>query len=338
MISSEHAFEIKSLLLNNLSSIMAIFKAKMEIQRIRELRTECIRELLDVPNYEQCKMLVRNDDKLRNNGDYRFQEHEKLTYKSNALDLKVLYKYMNFKSFILFLRYGFYFVEPYKWQDTYESKYYRRNKSGTDKYPDADYADAPYLYAYCMSASKETESAWKMYRGKSLLEQKCIKLTINYNALLGLLNDYAEINDCKVYGGAVTYAYPDYDIDSFYSGEKNRYLWFYDFSVLNYLSLLLVKRPAFLTENEIRFFIVPNSIKMENVDSLNIGNISNLNSIVTGVMLDPWSEDEDVHYIKEICNYYGLKCTVKKSRLFDDIDTKESIFTFGNIVNPWNNK
>lgn len=317
---------------------MAIFKSKMNEQRIPELRTECIRELLDIPNHERCKILVRNDEKLRNNGDYRFIEHEKMTYKSHALDLKVLYKYMNYKSFLLFLRHGFFFVEPYLWQDTYESKFYRRSKSGIDKYPDASYLDAPYLYACCMSASKETESAWKMYRGEKLLEQKCIKLTINFNAFLGLLNEYAEINNCKVYIGAVTYEYTDYDIDSFYSEEKNRYLWFYDFSVLNYLSLLLVKRPAFLTENEIRFFIVPNNTKTDKMNSLTIGSTPTIDSIVTGVMLDPWSEDEDIHYIKELCNYHGLKCAVKKSRLFEYTDTNESTFSFSNITNPWSRK
>lgn len=308
----------------------------MKKQRIEELKVECIRELLDVPNYSHCKLLVRNDEKLWNHGDYRLGRHEKLTYKSYAFDLTVFYKYMNFKSFLLFLQRGFYFVEPCRWPDKYESKFYRRSEGGViDKYPDANYEDAPYLYACCMSASKETESAWKMYRGDKLLEQKCVKLIINRNAFFDLLNTYATFNDSQVYCGAVTYAYRDYEIDSFYSGEKNRYIWFGDFSLLNYLSLLLVKRPAFMTEDEIRFFIVPNNNKMGDEGRINVGYSTTMNSIIKGVILDPWCNEDDVKYINFICESNGLTCTVDKSHLFDDINTSESVFSINNIKNPW---
>lgn len=309
----------------------------MAKQRIDELRAECVREIIDISNHAYCKMLVRNDELLRNHGDYRLLSHERLTYKSDASDLKVLYKYMNFHSFELFLRYGFHFVEPCVWPDKYESKFYRRSTDGIidNRYPDAEYADAPYLYACCMSTSQETESAWKMYRGGGILGQKCVKLVIAVNGLFDLLDKYAEINESKVYCGAVTYAYPEYDIDCFYTSKKNRYLWFYNFSLLNYLSLLLVKRQPFMTENEVRFFVVPEDCSKTRNNSINVGCTPTLNSVVTGVLLDPWCNNEDVHHIKKLCEDHGLMCFVSESKLFDERDTSESVFLTDNIINPW---
>ena len=47
---------------------MALIKAKIDKQRINELKVEYVRDLFEIPSLDLCKMIAIDDCKLRNGG------------------------------------------------------------------------------------------------------------------------------------------------------------------------------------------------------------------------------------------------------------------------------
>lgn len=312
---------------------MAIIKALMNEQRIKELKSEYVRDLFAVPSLESCKMIAINDEILRNGGDYRNIEHEKLSYKCNLKGLSQIYKYVDLDGFTKLLQRGFLFKEPSQWEDPYEKLFYRTSEK---KYEGVSQEHFPPLYACCAAANiEESVSAWKMYIKGGGMSSKCVRLTIDMHSFLELMNVYAKYHQCHAYYGAVTYINKEEDIDMFYDGAKNRYLRFGGFGINNYLSLMLVKRPAFSPEKEIRFFISQDNGSLSNDGFVNVGGTPCLNTIVRRVVLDPWCSDADVMYVKSICDEASLSCDILRCNLLKKDFPKDNVFSTNNIGNPW---
>jgi hypothetical protein len=200
------------------------------------------------------------------------------------------------------------FVEPSGWEDQYERRYYT-----------ADYKKlnisrilTPKLYATCFTTQKESEPAWQIYtRGKDGLGERCVQFCINQVALREEL--VKNLRDCTIVEGMVKYL-STYEIDTYHlSTDKNgnpekEYLKrFSNFTLENYINLLLLKRTAFVYENEVRFFIIDEndktSKKSRKKEKAKHKDISlNWLSFLEGIKVDPKCSDIEIRLLQDEIN------------------------------------
>lgn len=139
---------------------------------------------------------------------------------------------------------------------------------------------------------------------------------MNYKKLINAFSQYATRNQCRVYSGAVTYKYTQQEIDDINSGYKSRSFWLSNFSLKNYLSLLLVKRDAFYNEQEVRLFIIPQKEQdLGKEGKLFVESGMNWGELITEVLLCPDATDEELAFFKWLCKEKGVDCCVEKSML-----------------------
>lgn len=162
------------------------------------------------------------------------------------------------------------FVEPTSWDDQYEGRFYNARYKLAEQsgaYLDVSFLDNPFLYACCFSSKRENEAAWILYsHNKTGLASRCVEFTLNRMRLREeLVNN---LKECAIYIGAVQYInkeeidnIPKPKIGSDNHRNENYYKYFAPFTIECYLNLLLLKRPAFEHEKEVRIFIVPNDEK-----------------------------------------------------------------------------
>jgi len=160
------------------------------------------------------------------------------------------------------------FVSPEKWRDPFERRFYKTDyrRLGFSR---------PDIACMCSSSRSSTneEASWKMYSG---VNDKPLRLSIDYTILCKVLDQYAEDNNCKVYIGNVIYDFMKKEIESLHkpSGKDHATLFPDSFDIEHYLSLMLIKRLSFQFENEVRLFIVREKpldmqqglLKIENID------------------------------------------------------------------------
>ena len=179
-----------------------------------------------------------------------------------------LYKYMDLESALLSLdktpqkNPNLRFVEPTSWEDQYEGRFYNATY---DNIPN-DPTRAPFLYACCFSAKKENEAAWILYsHGRNGLACRCVEFSLNRAKLRNQL--VSNLRDCTLYIGAVNYQsmtmidnlhLSNITLNGTIKKNEDYYKYFEKFSREKYINLLLLKRPAFEHEKEVRIFIVPN--------------------------------------------------------------------------------
>lgn len=293
---------------------MALIIAKLGSERKLRIRKDCVREIGHLDKFSCCYSLVR-DNSEEDEGDYF--KGEPLTYKE-GFSVHSVYKYLDIEAFIKTLKTGFMFKEPSSWPDPYEKVFYEAKYNGIDS------ADTPNpLYACCFTTGDETDASWKQYANNTGLGSKCVRICLNFNNLLACWNKYAEKHNCKIYIGAVSYEYKEQDIDQFYEkGTKWNSFWFTKFSLKNYLSLLLVKRPAYYTEKELRVFVVPESRKRKN-KKIFVKQKMTWNNLLKEVLLSPDATDEELELIKWICKENGINCPVNRSALKEKHPTIE---------------
>ena len=144
------------------------------------------------------------------------------------------------------------FKEPSGWEDDFEKLYYQADYS---KMIPADIEKyTPRLNACCFTYQPETNAAWKMYRNNwKETRGRVVCFEINEKKLLLELSNYAEKEDCTIFQGYIDYRIEADDIRELYKKEsKYHRIYFEDFSLVNYLSLMLLKRKAFSYEQERR--------------------------------------------------------------------------------------
>lgn len=281
---------------------MSLIVTQMSPRRKLRIRKDCIRDIVPIVGYSNCYGLVR-DNSTNDKGDFEYEEP--LTYRT-GFSLKAIYKYIDIEGFIKLLKTGILFKEPSLWNDPYEKLFYNA------KYIDIDIDSTPHpIYACCFTAGEETEASWKQYIGNSGLSSRCVRIKIKYNSLLSQLEKYAEEQNCKVYVGAVTYRITEQDIESLLeNGTKMNSFWMTKFSLKNYLSLLLLKRPAFYNEKEVRIMVVPER------ETANCNNIFiECCDIFSEILLSPDSSDEELTFIEYLCRHNGITCPICKSNL-----------------------
>lgn len=195
-----------------------------------------------------------------------------------------LYKYMDLESALLSLdktpqkNPNLRFVEPTFWEDQYEGRFYNATY---DNIPN-DPTRAPFLYACCFSAKKENEAAWILYsHGRNGLACRCVEFSLNRAKLRNQL--VSNLRDCTLYIGAVNYQsmtmidnlhLSNITLNGTIKKNEDYYKYFEKFSREKYINLLLLKRPAFEHEKEVRIFIVPNSPNKGKTRRDNNGNLT----------------------------------------------------------------
>lgn len=175
------------------------------------------------------------------------------------------YKYMSLELVLSCLQSKqVWFAQPSLWDDKYESRFYC-----AEIVPRNDDAN-PVVYAYCVTGKCDNEAAWKIYsHNKTGLASRCVKLKLNKCKFRQELSRTIRNidSDARLFEGTVQYK-NEYFISDLHKKEFKRLngnteqnepysAYFKSFSLDKYLNLLLLKRDAFLHEQEIRFFIIP---------------------------------------------------------------------------------
>lgn len=217
-----------------------------------------------------------------------------------SMEETLIYKYMSIDTALFCLDSGqIRFQQPNNWSDEYEGLYY---KSRYDNVKNG-LQFRKSLYACCMAQNKASEAAWKMYTydGKGL-KAGCVEFILNRQKLRNQLSQYAEANNMTVFEGKVNYSQSDYTIQTIGKKMNPLYnLFFKDFDLGRYLSLLLLKRQAFSHESEVRFFLVPDQkVKMKKYINIDI----QWAQIVEGILIDKncgyWDKKLFKDYVKSI--------------------------------------
>lgn len=212
-----------------------------------------------------------------------------------------VYKYMDFEAAILSLKNStIRFVEPTRWEDPYESRFYTADYSNIVS--GAGYPQK--FYACCCTFNKSSEAAWNTYSyNNSGLKGRCVQFKLDLRKLRKEFSNYCVGNNCNVYEGIVTYDIPDEDIDKLhYVGCKFYDDYFKNISLDSYLSLFLIKRGAFFYEKELRFFIMPNATINQNT----IYPIIQWKNVIKEIIVDEHSSDLEIDILKECCIQAGI--------------------------------
>ncbi len=159
------------------------------------------------------------------------------------------------------------FVEPSRWQDKYERRFYEADYS--KQTPNKE--DCPLLYSTCVTMTRFNEAAWKLYTyGKIGIGATCVEFQINKFKLRRQLASAVSEGD-RIYEGVVKYCSQSM-IDNIHKrviihkGEEVPNTYYEKYAkredglpyLNNYMNLLLMKRNAFKHENETRFFVLKN--------------------------------------------------------------------------------
>lgn len=168
------------------------------------------------------------------------------------------YKYMSLEAALISLDDNtLRFTEPSSWDDIYESRFYNAEYGSIRDGKE----NSPKLFACCVTSKDENEAAWNIYsHNASGLASRCIRFVIDRNKFRSQL--VRNLSDCDVYIGKVKYESVDV-IDNIHEkedskGNSNPYYvkYFSHFTIDNYINLLLLKRPQFDHEQEVRLFIL----------------------------------------------------------------------------------
>lgn len=238
---------------------------------------------------------------------------------NNEKPLKYAYKYMSLDSFLISLSSGTWqFVEPTRWNDEYEGRFYKANYSNII-IPN----DCPrQLFATCITGEVANEAAWKVYSHGQGLGARCVQIKINMEQLRQMLSkDIFKINHDgsqekakgNLYEGMMFYDFTNEEITSLHIPTSPYYETFFeDFCIEKFLKLLLIKRKAYEYEKEIRLFWVPDEYCGINTNmrkgkgcSLNI--IIDWNSIIEEIRVDKCCSKGEMEALYLACEKANLK-------------------------------
>lgn len=158
------------------------------------------------------------------------------------------------------------FVEPPKWDDQFESRFYNADYNKVNNDPN----NIPKLYATCFTPKEESEPAWMAYnKEKDGLGKRCVQFRINQIKLREeLVKNLENSSNCTIVEGSVQYKSKETIRTLHLSTDKdNKHSeiydeFFSDFTLANYIQLLLLKRVAYEHEREVRIFLIYDEDKL----------------------------------------------------------------------------
>lgn len=196
-------------------------------------------------------------------------------------DKNTVFKYMPMDRFVKSIdNKELVFVSPEAWYDPFEQLYYGIDCSAKG-YATEDIA------CMCVSEKSSTneDACWRVYAGSN---SKTVRISLEQDKLLQLLEDYANKNSYEVYIGKVNYKFEKQEIKNLYNPSSKHYAEFFPTQMKreHYLSLMLLKRKSFQYENEVRIFLVKNSIHFD--EGLLKIQYDYTGGLVSNVMLSPY--------------------------------------------------
>ena len=251
-------------------------------------------------------------------------------------DKGTFFKYMSLDRFVSNIHNKeFVFVSPELWKDPFEKIYYGINCSSRG-YTTQDIA------CLCITekSSSNEDASWKAYTDSG---EKAVRISINQQLFLELLDDYAENNDYEVYIGRALYGLDKKEIQNLYLLNSPYHSLFFpnQMKLMHYLSVMTLKRHAFEYENEVRVFLVKKEGKIIFDDYLvKIYCDYDLYGIVTDVMLSPYpvisAPNDLVHSVRARINKLEsdelkrilkelVGCRIRQSRLYNSYTRVEKV-------------
>lgn len=198
-------------------------------------------------------------------------------------DKTTVFKYMPLDRFVTSVdKHELVFVSPETWYDPFEQLYFGIDCSKKG-YKTEEIA------CMCVSEKSSTneDASWKVYSGSG---DKAVRISIEQDKLLQLLNNYATNAGFEVYIGKVNYSFKKRDIESLNETSSPNHAYYFPKKMTreHYLSLMLLKRTAFRYENEVRIFLVKDKINFSDGKLLHIDCDYKSNKLVSNVMLSPY--------------------------------------------------
>lgn len=229
---------------------------------------------------------------------------------------KPLYKYMDMGAAIKCIKDGsLRFVEPSCWKDQFEKLFYMAAYKNIAK--DAN----PLLYANCFTKEQMSEAAWELYtyHGNGI-SANCVQFSIDVKKLREELADNVKNHaNWRFFEGDVNYEYNTEDLIRLHL-KNDKYkvrseLFSKDFSVDNFLTLLLLKRRMFEHEHEYRFFLIDEDTKSHKKGQLQKGGYRgeakdvkiDWTKIVTKISINKACNDVDYNIFVDIAESNGFK-------------------------------
>ena len=201
-------------------------------------------------------------------------------------DKSTVFKYMPLDRFIKSVdNKELVFVSPETWYDPFEQLYYGIDCSSRGY-------DTEDIACMCVSEKSSTneDACWRVYAGAN---NKTVRISIEQDKLLRLLDNYAGSNGYEVYIGKVNYDFEKKVIKGIHNTSSPLCNDYFPavMKVEHYLSLMLLKRSAFRYENEVRIFLVKKTISER---LLRIPCDYKATGLVSNVMLSPYPPIREV--------------------------------------------
>lgn len=233
-----------------------------------------------------------------------------------------IFKYMTLGDVISsFLDNSIYFAEPTTWKDNYESRFYTaKYVSNTQPFI------APKLFASCFTKNKVSEAAWAMYKKNTTgIDSFCVKLTIDIDKFRKNLSK-AVRSTGNIYEGEINYSLCQTDLNNLHKSSSKKYYkhLFSKFSLEKFLNLLLLKRPFFEYENEIRFFI-----NLNNSPSGNAYIVKNINwkDFVKEITIHSNNSSNEYKVLEQILKDTKITAPLKSKSIYNTTNKKALIIT-----------
>lgn len=233
------------------------------------------------------------------------------------VNVRNLYKYMDLETALICLtNHSIRLVQPSEWPDKYERHFYNADYSNVT----TDTNVIPKLWACCFTTCKMSEASWNTYRyGKQGLGNRCVKFQISRSKFRQTLRKDKRIKN--TFEGLMDYSVSDYDIQHLHLKSSHLYdiCFGQQFSIEQYLSLLLLKRSAFNYENEFRFMVTLKSADAsEKLIFINI----DWGKLIESVEVDKDTTDTEIDVLKTYLKKAGVKQNVidacTRVKLYDD--------------------
>ena len=279
-------------------------------KRVDDLETKELKQRLNSPNAE---MVTKSGKKYKT-----------INIESPA---SRAYKYMTLDAFVSCMSEGtLRLVEPTKWQDEYEGRFYHADYKKNLSVPDSE---TPAVYATCITENAASEAAWKVYSHGIGLGARCVQIKLNLDELRDQLSEKITVKkkmkgkteiieySGDLYEGKVFYDLSNDEINDLHrTGKPFHALFFSGFNLDKFLRLLLLKRQAYKHENEIRLFFIKNPIevigKSRKGKAMDV--IVDWAKIIEEINYDSGCTSSELLALKHSCQLAGIKCTDQSKR------------------------
>lgn len=287
-----------------------------------------INKLAEHKNFDYSKLMEETKDLFRAEAFCRkHKKYSNINILNGYKPQKYLYRYVSYQHFVQYVSNSYLaFISPHLWQDPFEKRFL-----------DTDYTRYKYTQPeiFCMCTTENgienEDAAWRLYGNGG---DKILKIKINVDKLLYVLNEYSLISGVSIFVGKMNYEFSRKDIEQLHTGENEFYhtQFFYEpFDDQNYLSLMCLKQNAYQYENEVRLFCCRPYSGLSRDFMINVP--IELNNIIEEVVVGPIypfsMKDPRSSYFKE---YNDLDFKVYSNCLIDLLPTIPIIQSSINII------